>query len=100
MASGVGEQFIAEVNKYYEVQERYTELLEKSMRQEAKTHHDAKPERRDADQKRPVKRTAQAMSNLGWIPDLEQEDMLTAFRDLVVENESQKSAAEKTGSKT
>ena len=100
MASSVGEHFTAEVNKYYKVQERYTELLEKSMSQEAKTHHDAKPERRDADQKRPMKRTAQAMSSLGWISDFEQEDMFTAFRDLGVENESKKSAVEKTDSKT
>lgn len=96
MASSVGEQFIAEVNKYYEVQERYAEVLEKSMSHEAKTHRDPKPER----QKRSVKRTAQAMSNLGCIPDFAPEDMLTAFKDLGVENESQKSAAEKTSSKT
>lgn len=100
MASNVGEEFTAEVRRYYEAQESYTELLEKSMSPEAQTHHDAKSQRRDADQQNPVKRTAQSMSNLGLAPDLEQEDIHKAIRDLGIENESQKGAVEKTGSKT
>lgn len=101
MAPPVSKDLAAEIKKYYDAQESYTQLLHQAVQRETKDEHSDKPKRQCPDlQRKSLDQKTKPDSEHSWENHIDPEEIMKTFRDLSVKVSGESTWETKKGPKT